>query len=354
MESNKNKDYILYLDLLNIAACIAVVILHINNAVHTFSYKRYWLTSMVLEAGFYWAVPIFLMLTGATLLDYRKRYDTQTFLKRRLSKVVPPYIIWSLVAIVWRIVYLHRGTFQDVNSLGKIIDNIANNKSMSIYWFFPVIISIYFCIPVLTAIPEEMRLGKKGIYTYMILCALVTVSTLPLVAQLLGIQWNSGFQITVAGGYLIFPLLGYSLAHTELSKVQRKIVYLLGIFGWIMYYVGTVVLSYQQGKFSSVFKGYIRLPGVLMGIAVFVFFQYHCWDFIKRNQVFVRIIKIVSGASFGVYLIHHFFLEFFVQYFAINIQLWQWRVFGVFLIYPVSLITVLLIKKIPLLKKIVP
>ena len=40
-------------DVINIAACIAVVVLHVNGAVWNFSYGRYWATSLILECVFY-------------------------------------------------------------------------------------------------------------------------------------------------------------------------------------------------------------------------------------------------------------------------------------------------------------
>ena len=73
METGK-KNYILYFDLLNIFACFAVVALHVNGAVHTFAKTRNWVSCMFIEALFYFAVPVFFMLTGATLINYRKRY----------------------------------------------------------------------------------------------------------------------------------------------------------------------------------------------------------------------------------------------------------------------------------------
>lgn len=353
MKSKKDSSYVLYMDLLNIAACIAVVILHVNTAVHTFSYERYWLTSMILEATFYWAVPVFLMLTGATLLDYRERYSTGVFLKRRLGKVVPPYIFWSVIAILWGIVYLRNIPLESINSVAKIVDNIMNSRALEIYWFFPLIIGVYFCIPVLSAIPSEKRLGRSGIYTYMIAYVFITVSVLPMLLNLAGIQWNGNFSIMIGGGYLIFPLLGYFLANTELKKVHRWIIYLAGIGGWILYYAGTVMASYLTGEFSSAFKGYTKVSGVLMGCAVFVFFKYHDWKFLRRGKI-ITVIKTLSGCTFGVYLVHWYFMEFIVRHFAISNRSWQWRVFSVFLIYPVSLLVVLIIKKIPILKKIVP
>ncbi|XCB29844.1 hypothetical protein RQN30_11930 [Arcanobacterium hippocoleae] len=38
-----------------------------------------WAAALAIETIFFFAVPIFFMLTGATLLRYRDRYDTQTF-----------------------------------------------------------------------------------------------------------------------------------------------------------------------------------------------------------------------------------------------------------------------------------
>ena len=36
---------------------------------------------MVVETLAYWAVPVFFMITGVTLLGYREKYSTATFFK---------------------------------------------------------------------------------------------------------------------------------------------------------------------------------------------------------------------------------------------------------------------------------
>ena len=67
--------YSLSVDILNILACVAVIFLHVNGAVWAFSYERYWTTSLVIECVFFLAVPVFFLLSGATLMDYRQRYN---------------------------------------------------------------------------------------------------------------------------------------------------------------------------------------------------------------------------------------------------------------------------------------
>ena len=70
---NVDKKRVLYFDILNIVACFCVIWLHCNGIVHKFSQDRAWATSLIVETIAYWAVPVFFMLTGATLMNYRKK-----------------------------------------------------------------------------------------------------------------------------------------------------------------------------------------------------------------------------------------------------------------------------------------
>ena len=79
---NINKEY--YIDTLTILSCIAVVYLHANGIFWTHPSGRLWLTSNVIESFFYFAVPVFFMISGATLLEYRQRYSTLTFIKSQI------------------------------------------------------------------------------------------------------------------------------------------------------------------------------------------------------------------------------------------------------------------------------
>ena len=72
---NKTERYV-YLDILNILACIFVIFLHCNGIVHTFSDTKVWRESMIVETIAYCAVPIFFMISGATLIPYREKYST--------------------------------------------------------------------------------------------------------------------------------------------------------------------------------------------------------------------------------------------------------------------------------------
>ncbi len=98
----KTKKRILYYDMLNIAACIAVIALHHNGLVHVFTGDSVWKECLAAEVGFYWAVPVFLMLSGATLMGYREKYSTKVFFKKRLMRVVLPWLFWSVFFLIWK------------------------------------------------------------------------------------------------------------------------------------------------------------------------------------------------------------------------------------------------------------
>lgn len=84
------KKRILYFDILNILACFGVVCLHQNGIVHWYDiHTAPFKQSLIFEVGFFWAVPIFFMLSGATLFDYRSRYSTKEFLLRRAMVCYP-------------------------------------------------------------------------------------------------------------------------------------------------------------------------------------------------------------------------------------------------------------------------
>ena len=80
------KERIIYYDLLNVVATLCVIAMHCNGIVHTYSNTLDWKQSLIIEVIAYWAVPVFFMLSGATLLEYRKRYTTTMFFKKEFKK----------------------------------------------------------------------------------------------------------------------------------------------------------------------------------------------------------------------------------------------------------------------------
>lgn len=345
----KNKNYDVRYDLLNICACISVVILHVNGSLWNFSLENHWYVSMMVETIFYWAVPVFFMLSGATLLDYRKRYSTRVFFEKRFRKTVIPFLFWSVVAIFWAVFISKYISIDKISSIRGIINTVLNAEAMSIYWFFPALFSIYLCIPVLSAIPEKMR---KNIYLYLIIYSFISSSIFPLLGPLFGIYVNANLINPLnGGGFVMFVLIGYYITRYPIKIKNRILIYLFGIFGIVTRYFYTILNSRKLGVFDKTMFGYSYFPSVLLSVAVFTLFWYTDWSFIHEKAG--RIIKRIASDSFGVYLVHFYIMRALVDYFDIPMESYLWKFGGTFIVYFMSLLVVEVFKKNTLLRKII-
>lgn len=340
----KNRVY--YFDLLNIAACISVVALHCNQMVHTWQPGNNWLFALLIEVLFYWAVPIFFMLTGATLMRYRERYDTKTFLSKRVKRTVIPFIAWSLI---WFLLISTRNS--DVH-LGprSFINMMLNNQIEQVYWFFFPLFSIYLSMPLLSLLADNKKALAYGVGASFIL-----QSVLPYALLVLGIEWSGSISILALSGNLFFTALGYLLSTTELNKKQRIMIYILGILGTVFRFSYTAISSEAIGGVDRLFFNYLAFPAVLQGVAVFTLFKYMDCSWIDSKKA--RLLSIVSSCSFGVYLIHKPILDHFIlspRWLNIPMTSIALRTVGVIIFYLCCVGITMLLKKIPLVRKIVP
>ena len=353
MKSKEPKGRVIYYDILNIAACIAVITLHHNGIVHTYSNTLRWKLALVAEVFAYWAVPIFLMISGATLMNYRKKYDTKTFFIKRFKRAVVPFLCWSCIVLIWKI-----GTDQlalNQYSVKTIIDALLNYKMENVYWFFPLLFSIYLFMPVISYLAEDRY--RKCI-KYIILVMFICQSVMPPILKLVGIQWNSNYGLPIHA-YLIFVFLGYYLSKTDLTKHQRIMIYLAGICGIVIRYAGIYLLSTRDGEKNTLFFNYGYFPSVMLACAVFVLAKnINFKKIIEKLHIPYAIIQTMASCSLGIYLIHRIVMYYELQYLGIHFQITNetmlWRTVFILVTYLISLAIVWIVKKIPVLKELVP
>lgn len=333
-----------YIQNLSVLSSFAVVALHVNGEFWNFSYGRYWLTSNIIESLFYFAVPIFFMITGVTLLNYNERYSTKEFLSKRFSKTVLPFIIWSLLSFAYLSI---NGRITDY-SLKFIVSSIMNTQLNSFYWFFIPLFSIYLSIPFLSSIPKEKR---KSTFGYGIIIAILFNSLLPFIFSLLKINYNNQLTIPVISGFIVFVLIGYWIDNYDLSKQQRIFIYILGFLGFITHMVGTWYISYEIGTVSRLFKGYFNTPSLLFSVSIFTLFKY------SKTQVqdsIARITSFFSPTTFGIYLTHWFVIQYVIDYTTIPRTSIIYRTLGSVIIFLICSLVVKILQKIPLINRVIP
>lgn len=79
-----------YISLASVLSAIAVVFLHVNESVKFFAPNMDWFSTNIIHSIFFPAVPIFFMISGAMLLNFKEKYDLKTYFHKRISKTVIP------------------------------------------------------------------------------------------------------------------------------------------------------------------------------------------------------------------------------------------------------------------------
>lgn len=334
-----------YISILNVLACIGVVILHTFETGYTSDAN--FVFEVLIRAIAYCAVPVFFMITGATLIDYRERYDTKTFFKKRLLKVIIPLIIWS---IIYFIINFFKGKFS-INDLSFkfVFEYFFLVKTNPIFWFFVVIIGIYLAIPVISLIPQESR---RKAFLYIIIITFVFNQFLPDLLYHLNLNYNYDLKFPLTySGWISFIFIGYYIDKYEIVKKHRMIIYVLGIIGFLTMVVPTIFISYHKNESCSWFDEYYDAPCVLYSASVFLFFK----SKINNNQIVTKIMpffNFVAPTTLGIYVLHIAIRDF-LRYF------YTYSYFGMNLVLTLSILTICfivvkIVQKIPGLRHIFP
>lgn len=333
-----------YISLLNVISALVVVILHTNGAFWHYREGRTWAVNNVIECIFYFAVPIFFMLTGATLFDYQKRYDTKTFFRRRFTKVLIPFIFWSIFGFIYYTAI--RGDGLDLN-FSNVFNAVVSGSYVGIFWFFPPLICIYLATPLIAAINKKK---KQKVLGYITVIGLIFNIIVPFMIELSNrflhttLRWP--YAISVAGGYILFSIIGYLLHNHQTTKKQRYVIYILAVLGLLVHIVGTYVLSRRVGHVDMLFKGYLNLPCILYSVGIFVFFK-QLANSKKLVGVIKRPVLFLQKYTFAIYLIHSFLINEFRIFSGVNFD----SIYFVFLAFiftvPASVIVTFLIRKVP-------
>lgn len=289
----------LYIDFLAVISTLAVVFLHANTVFWSHPSGTLWVSANLIETLFYFAVPIFFMISGVGLMNYRERYSTKIFFSKRLKKVCIPFLFWAFFSVL-----VGKGWHLSDITLKDLYDAVVNNKFMSIYWFFFPLFAIYLSMPVISLLA-----GKICIFKYMVVYATISYFILPFLSTFWGIQVNYSIQSPVTGGFLLYPILGYYLSQVEISYKHRIVIYLMGFLGFLAHLLGTIYLSEPNGNINMLFKGYLNWPCLLQSVAVFIFFKNLNYSYIAQSEFLMKLLSIFRSGGLGVYLIHFYVLQ---------------------------------------------
>lgn len=279
-----------YIDALRAFACFLVVLTHSSmpSATGTDGFWKYSISFISSPA-----TQIFFAISGALLIKPDIRPGA--FLKKRLLRLLPPVVFWSVITMV---VYASLGKSSWEEAIWRIV-LLPFQPVIGIYWFIYVIIGLYFLTPILSGF--IVKASRRSIEFYLLLWSITLI--LPLLNSLNIPYWttymtNGSYYhaLVYFGGYAGFFLLGYYLK-TYPIRIRKDWRFVSIVLGCL---VCLLISFYLKLMGKEVNPGdYLNIAQLFYTAFLFVVFQN-----LPKTVLQYRIWHTISVYSFGIYLLH--------------------------------------------------
>lgn len=330
----------------------AVVVIHSSyTAITVFESARdskVWLFYQIIVNLLLWAVPCFLMLTGTLLLNSEKKIDEKKLYGKYIFRMIAVLLTFGW-GYSWLELFFSSQNLFDIKQIFVALLNVIQGQSWEVMWYIYCLLGIYLLLP-LYKIIANFATDKEIKYILYILFFLDSIAIITMVYDVkIGID-------SFIGIYIFWFLLGIAW--------NRNIIKLDLIKSIIILVATSVVLigaSYYQIRYSlkiGVLFGYNSPLIVLQAIAIYNIIVRCKYDVINGNHL-VRtknVLLKIADKSFGIYLIHMFYINVEYKLMEINLFSYKYSVLMLFVLsflnLTVSYFTTAILKKIPGLKKV--
>ena len=342
--AGRAKNYVHYLSVLKCAGMLAVIGIHVLNAPVTYWHEHF--TSVELFFDFFvknvlicWAVPVFVMTSGALFLG--RRTEIRKMWGKYILRLMLSLLTFGTLFALMEIVFDAR-TFAPAMILSALRRMLAG-ESWSHLWFVYMCIGLYIITP-----PLQRMLGAVdgGSLKYLLAVLVVFTCLVPAVDGITGVKF--GVYIPASGIWIFYYLMGYAL-HNELIRIDTRMCAAFIVIGVTWCSLGQLLPDMRDFYGAQLkYAGPGGVIGVMMSLAVFSLVKSKCaetTDFLDTA---------VNPLTFGVYVVHAFFINLMykVLHFTperVNAFLMWAVVYTVTLFF--SLGAVWLMRKIPFVRK---
>lgn len=217
-----------HLSWLRVIAIVAVVSIHTTGMTMSDGGLRgsaVWWTAAIVNVGATWAVPVFVMISGALLLGpAREGEDAVGFYRRRLARIAVPLLFWHAFYIGFKMwVKDYRPT------LDKVVGDLLLAKTYTALYFFWLILGLYLLVPVLRVFLAHASARDRYLVTGIALAfgLGVQITNAYINVRQLGAPALRLTAPTYFLPYIGYFMLGYVLRDVVLTARQRLVAALV-------------------------------------------------------------------------------------------------------------------------------
>ena len=208
-----------YIDVLRVISSIAVIAIHIvvyyipSFSVHSTAWTGLMCSKVITQ----FAVPVFFMISGATIFSSTREESYGSFIKRRLTKIAIPFFTYSVLYYLFYVFIKHEYAL----GVYEFLKLFFNKSIQGHFWYLYALIPLYFFYPAIKKCVQS--LSKKQLLS-LILAFFAIDSFIPLLNQILELfcDFKIGtYSFGRFGVYLNYTLIGYYI-HTHVTASKKN------------------------------------------------------------------------------------------------------------------------------------
>lgn len=338
---------LLYADILRIIAAFSVLFQHTtSSAWYSISPSSDpWLPLNFFNSIARFGVCIFVMISGAFMLDPDRNHTPEKIIKKNLFHLIQLIIFWGIFYGIFQTI-IQQGTLKDF----LLSPLLIFSKPKTHLWFLYMLAGLYLFTPALRIFTTN---ASEKILRYTLIALVIFGMIIPtsthLTHRIFDIDIYKLLTIQGTSSFLIYYLAGFYFSKYSITKKIRLSIYALALASWFISFMGSTYLSLMRKAPDEYFFGNLRPTNFFIVIGIFLFFQSICGN----KKVNSRFISILSGTTLGIYLIHPVFLKLF---YALKLNLtspspWVNVPLTALALFIISFLITWALQKIPWLKK---
>lgn len=338
------------IQLLRIIACFFVIVNHTNSVIFRSSEISFtWLLSIAYFFVSKTAVPIFIMITGYTMLH---KEDTWEKTGKRFFRIFLCLVLFSFVYYLKNLGIEH---ITEVNLI-EFVSTIWTKQITTAFWYLYLYLGIILMLPFLQKLSKSME--KKDFHVLFVI-SLVVFGVLPVFEHYFP-EWK-------LCRYFEAPLLASSICLLFLGeyfyryfKKDKKILLVSIIVGICMQAFNLVATYFEyinsEGKNYLFFENKFLAPNIITACCIF-YIVFCLKDFMnRRSSLSNKIIVYIGECTFGIYLLSDL-IRAEVPWIYKKISGVMYSMFAMFLyeviVFLICFAIVVVLRKIPGLKKLI-
>ena len=321
---------IVWLDIVRLTAMLMVIGVHcidpfyISPTLGTLPEYKFW--ASVYGSLFRPSVPLFAMMTGLLLLPVSQQ-PLGVFYKKRIFRVLFPFLIWSVLYNIFPWVTGLLGLPKEI--IGEFFCYVQGNESQSLsdalkdiamipfnfsfkenhMWYIYLLIGLYLYMPFFSAWIEKADRSKERVYLGIWFVSLFLPYMSAYISKYLygEATWNQFGMFYYFAGFNGYLLLGHYLKQGNNWNIWKTFAICAAMFvvGYAITYCGfsSAAANPEATELDmELFFTFCSPNVVLMTAAVFILLQ----KVRIHNTLIAKKLSKISKYGFGIYIVHYF------------------------------------------------